>query len=166
MSRHISKRHTAGMVAIMVACIAGAGAYAFTASNTVSAHSAGVGEATVTGYTVNPVGVGYTYSLDGLYVQAVTFKLTAAASDVAASVAGTAGTTTWVDCGATGALFAVTCNFMTGTEPAGGGVLASGPLGTGLGWPIATATKLTVAAVEGGVVTLGMTTGSSTEPTS
>jgi len=42
-SRFIGKRRTAGMVAIMVACIAAVSAYAFTASNTVSAHTAGAG---------------------------------------------------------------------------------------------------------------------------
>ncbi len=52
MSKFIGKRRTAGIVAIMVACIAAVSAYAFTASNTVSAHTAGAGAAAVTGYTV------------------------------------------------------------------------------------------------------------------
>lgn len=157
MSMFIGKRRTAGMVAILVAAVAGASAYAFTASNTVTAHKAGVGEAAVTGYTVTSGSESYTYSLDGLYVIKAVFALNAAANDVAASVAGTAATTTWVDCGATvgAGPYVATCNFKTGTEPTGGGVLASGPAGTTLGWPIATATKLTVAAVQGGTVSLG-----------
>jgi len=113
-SRFIGKRRTAGIVAIMVACIAAVSAYAFTASNTVSAHTAGAGAAAVTGYTVTGP-TDYTFSADGLTVVSVSFALDSAATDVAAALSAADPVhADWVDCGATAAVtFAVTCTFAT-----------------------------------------------------
>ncbi len=136
MSRFIGKRRTAGMVAIMVACIAAVSAYAFTASNTVSAHTAGAGAAAVTGYTVTGP-TDYTFSADGLTVVSVSFALDSAATDVAAALsAANPVHADWVDCGATAPItFAVTCTFAT-------------PV------PNANALNLSVAAVSTGTVTI------------
>jgi hypothetical protein len=113
-----TKRHTAAIVAVAVAAIAGASAYAFTASNTLADHYAGAATAQVSGYTVSPVS--YTFSADGTTVNSVIFTLDAAAADV--KVALTAATPVhndWLDCGAsvdvTGppATHTVTCTFGT-----------------------------------------------------
>ena len=131
------KRKLAGLLVLALAMVIGVSAYAFTASNTVAAHSAGAGSATVSGYTVaSPTN--YTFSGDGETMTAVTFDLNKTASDVA--VALTASTPTgsdWTDCGASEASspFAVTCTFKTPV-----------PDGEGL--------KLSVAAVSSGTVTI------------
>ena len=150
MSRFIGKRRTAGIVAIMLATIAGASAYAFTASNTVTAHKSGVGSAAVTGYTVAPASPNYTFSPDGVDVESVSFDVGAAATDVAASLATTATAATWVDCTEVGVSTVWTCDFKAGSAPAGGTFVAAGN-----GWPVATDNTLTVAAVSTGVVTIG-----------
>ena len=64
MFKHLGRRNMAGIVAVMVAAIAGASAYAFTASNTVPAHAAGAGSAVVSGYVVSSP-TNYTFSADG-----------------------------------------------------------------------------------------------------
>jgi hypothetical protein len=46
------RRNLAGLLVVAVASIIGVSVYAFTASNTVAAHSAGAGSATVSGYTI------------------------------------------------------------------------------------------------------------------
>jgi len=46
------RRNLVGLLVVAVASIIGVSVYAFTASNTVAAHSAGAGSATVSGYTV------------------------------------------------------------------------------------------------------------------
>ena len=89
MFSHFSKRKTTGMIAIVIACIAGASAYAFTASNTVTDHIAGSGFATVSGYTVTGP-TDYTFSADGTTVKAVSFQLDNAATDVAAALSAAA----------------------------------------------------------------------------
>jgi hypothetical protein len=131
------KRKMAGLSAFALACVIGVGVYAFTASNTVAAHSAGAGSATVSGYTVSSP-TNYTFSGDGETMTAVKFDLDKAASDV--QVALTAATPTqadWTDCGASsGGSFEVTCTFGTPV-----------PDGKGL--------KLSVAAVSSGTVTIG-----------
>ena len=83
---HLGKRRTAGMVAIMVAAIAGASAYAFTASNTgLAAHKAGgSAAAAVTGYAVS--NVAYEWAYDGQTVTSFSFNLDAAANDVKAAL--------------------------------------------------------------------------------
>lgn len=111
MSRFISKRRTAGLVAIMVACIAGASAYAFTAANTgLAAHKAGATQVNVTGYAVTALN--YTFSADGTTVQKATFQLDAAATDVKVALTAAAPTVAdWYDCGATVALTDLVCTF-------------------------------------------------------
>jgi hypothetical protein len=148
-SRFFVKRRTAGLVAIMAACIAAASAYAFTTSNTGVAHTAGVATGTVTGYAVSAIG--YTYSNDGVHVEKVTFTLDAHASDVAASLATTPDATHWVDCGAAtaGNSDTVICDFTATTAPTGAtnADATTGPT-------VAAATKLTVAAVGTGTITI------------
>lgn len=138
MSIRSGRRGMAGIAAFVLAGVIAVSAYAFTASNTVAAHSAGAGAATVSGYTVaSPTN--YTFSGDGLTMTAVTFDLDKAASDVqVALTASTPSQADWSDCGASGAStpFAVTCTFDTPI-----------PDGNGL--------KLSVAAVSSGTVTIG-----------
>jgi len=136
---HFSKRKTTGMVAIVIACIAGASAYAFTASNTVTNHSAGGGSATVSGYVVTGP-TDYTFSADGTTVKAVSFQLDGAASDVAAALSAAAPVQAdWVDCGASsGVTNDVTCTFTT-------------PVANGA------ALQLSIAAVSTGTVTISAT---------
>jgi hypothetical protein len=96
------KRNVAGLCAFVLAGVIGVGAYAFTASNTVPAQSAGAGQAVVSGYTES--GVSYTWNDTGTDVTAVNFDLTNTESlepsDV--KVALTSGApkagTEWVDC--------------------------------------------------------------------
>ncbi|MGO9321238.1 MAG: hypothetical protein ACLQBY_10620 [Solirubrobacteraceae bacterium] len=57
------KRKIAGLCAFVLAGVIGVGAYAFTASNTVPAQSAGGGSNTVSGYT--EVGKSYTFTANG-----------------------------------------------------------------------------------------------------
>jgi hypothetical protein len=130
------KRKLTGLVALALACTLAVGVYAFTASNTVAAHSAGAGAATVSGFTVNSP-TNYTFSGDGLTMVGVKFDLDKAASDVQVALTpGTPETANWSDCGASsGAEFAVTCTFV-----------APVPVGQG--------NHLSVAAVSTGTVTI------------
>jgi hypothetical protein len=134
--KHFRKRRTTGIAAIVIACIAGASAYAFTASNTVTNHSAGAGSAVVSGYTVTGP-TDYTFSPDGTTVEAVSFQLDKAANDVAAALSAAAPVQAdWVDCGASsGVTHDVTCTFST-------------PVANGA------ALKLSIAAVSTGTVTI------------
>jgi uncharacterized protein GlcG (DUF336 family) len=139
-SRFISKRRTAGLVAIMVACIAGASAYAFTATNTVQAHSAGVGSGAVSGFIVTPSGTAnYTFNGAGTTVLSVQFALDKAATDVAAALTASPVTADWVHCTTAPFLAGdpITCTF------GGGGV------------PVGNAVKLSIAAVSTGTLTIG-----------
>lgn len=115
MFKFLGKRNTAAIAALVVAAVAGVGAYAFTASNTVPAHSAGAGIAVVSGYTVS--NIGYTWSPDGLTVESVSFDLSGAAADVkvALTATGTPVQADWQDCGASGGSspYLVTCTFGT-----------------------------------------------------
>jgi hypothetical protein len=136
-SKLIRKRRTAGIVAVMVAGVAGASAYAFTASNTgLVDHKAGASAAVVSGYTVS--NVSYTWDSAGANVTKVEFDLDAAANDVKAALTAAAPTAAsdWTDCGAAAAItFHVTCT---------------------LGSPVANANadKLSVVAVETGTATI------------
>jgi hypothetical protein len=131
------KRKAKVAIAVIIACIAAVGAYAFTASNTVTAHYAGAGSATVTGYTVSSP-TNYTFSADGTTIVSVSFQLNHAASDVAVALTdSTPVHSDWQDCGASsGGSNDVTCTFAT-------------PIPVG-----ATSQTLTVAAVETGTVTI------------
>jgi len=98
------KRKIAGLCAFVLAGVIGVGAYAFTASNTVPAQSAGGGQAIVSGYTES--GVSYSWNTEGTKITKVHFVLTNTAvaklkpSDV--EVALTEGAPKaegeWVDC--------------------------------------------------------------------
>jgi hypothetical protein len=63
-SRRFKTRKLTGLVTLAVAAIAAASAYAFTASNAIPNHDAGVGEAVMSGFTVanDPA---YTWNVDG-----------------------------------------------------------------------------------------------------
>ena len=71
-----------------------AGAYAYTAANTVPETRAGDGAGTVSGYTVSAVD--YVLAADPTLVDRVTFTLDAAASTVKAKLE--AASTTYTDC--------------------------------------------------------------------
>jgi hypothetical protein len=96
------KRKIAGLCALVLAGVIGVGAYAFTASNTVPAQSAGGGTAKVSGYTEK--GVSYTWSLDGKDITEANVILTGEAkikpTDVAVALttAATPAAGEWVDC--------------------------------------------------------------------
>jgi hypothetical protein len=130
------KRKLTGLVVFMLASIMAVGAYAFTASNTVAAHSAGAGAAEVSGYTVESP-ANYRFSADGLTMLGVTFHLNKAASDVQVALsAANPVLADWSDCGAAaGGENVVTCTFANPVAD-----------GTGL--------KLSVAAVSSGTVTI------------
>jgi hypothetical protein len=135
-SKFINKRRTAGIVAILAACIAGASAYAFTAGNIVPAHKSGAGSSVVSGYTVTGPS-NYIYSADGTHVVGVTFTLSAAATDAAAALSAAAPVNAdWVHCGLTGGGTIATCDY------SGRPILATDAL------------QLTVAAVSTGTVTI------------
>jgi hypothetical protein len=132
------KRKIAGLCAFVLAGVIGVGAYAFTASNTVAAHSAGAGSAVVSGYSIESP-TNYSFSGNGLDMTSVTFDLNKAATDVqVALTAGLPEQADWTDCGASGGStpWAVTCTFGTPVLD-----------GNGL--------KLSVAAVSSGKVTIG-----------
>lgn len=130
-------RNIAGLVALVIACVAGLSAYAFTASNTVAEHSAGAGAATVSGYEVASPS-NYTFNESGETMTKVTFDLNKAASDVKVALSKAAPVTAdWSDCGESekATPFAVVCTF---ANP----VLDENGL------------KLSVAAVSSGTVTI------------
>lgn len=83
-------RYIAALIAAV--CVA-AGAYAFTASNTVPASSAGSGSQTISGYTVS--NVAYTLNSDPTKIDAVALTLDKAAGTVKIQVV-TAGS--WYSC--------------------------------------------------------------------
>ena len=131
------RRRTAGLLVLGVAAVLAIAAYAFTASNTVAAHSAGAGAATVSGYEVKSP-TNYTFSGDGETMVGVKFELNKAATDVQVALTkGTPETANWADCGESEAVapYGVTCTF---AKPV--------PDGEGL--------KLSVAAVSSGTVTI------------
>jgi hypothetical protein len=139
--RLFPKSGAARLVAVVgVAGIFAAAAYAFTASNTVTAHKSGAGAGAITGYTVASPS-DYTYSADGTHVDSVTFNLNAAATDVQAALTATPVHDDWADCGATtGGSNTVTCDF---ENDAANGAVA-----------VANAVDLNVAAVSSGTVTI------------
>jgi hypothetical protein len=79
------KRKLTGVLVALVAVVAAVGAYAFTASNTVPTHDAGVGFNTVSGYAVTDHPV-YQYTADAQEIDKVTFTLDKDATAVAIAV--------------------------------------------------------------------------------
>jgi hypothetical protein len=78
-----NKRSTAGIAALVIAVVAGAGAYAFTAGNAVADHYAGAGSAKVSGYAVSNIAYTDAFATDGSStVTAVGFTLDNAADTV------------------------------------------------------------------------------------
>jgi hypothetical protein len=130
--RHLGKRNVVGIVAVLVAVVAGASAYAFTASIGVSAHNAGAGSAVVSGYTVTGP-TNYTFSADGTTITGVDFQLDNTATDVAAALSAAAPVhNDWVDCGAaTGGTNDVACTFATPVAVANGLQLSVAAVSTG-----------------------------------
>jgi hypothetical protein len=96
----MKKRNKSGLVAtLFLAAILGTSAYAFTASNTVSAQVAGDGTAGVSGYTVS--NVHFSIPDDPTAGTTVTFHLSGTASTVKAS--GSTDGTGLVSCSVVGA---------------------------------------------------------------
>lgn len=135
MFKFFGKRNTAAIAALVVAAVAGVGAYAFTASNTVPNSAAGAGTQLVDGYTVGTPS--YTFSDDGVNIDEVDFSVTGAEQATAVDAALTAGTPVkadWLGCtvgSTTGTgpyVTAVTCDFtaksITAAAGANLGVLA------------------------------------------
>ena len=116
MFKFFGKRNTAAIAALVVAAVAGVGAYAFTASNSVPPEHAGAGTATVSGYTAS--NISYTFSPDTTKIDGVSFDLDNPANDVKVAI-DTHGATPvaadYQDCnGATGTgPYVVTCTFGT-----------------------------------------------------
>src|SRR5260370_29631569 len=110
----------------------------------------GGGSAAVCGIAVAPATPSFTLCPDVGECETVSFDIGAAATDVAASLTTTATAATWVDCTEVGVTTVWTCDYKAGSAPAGGTFVAAGN-----GWPVATDTTLTVAAVSTGVVNIG-----------
>ena len=93
--------------ALVVAGAMGTAAYAFTATNTVPASSAGSGSGTISGYTVSAVA----YQLNATTptdVDSVTFTLNANATTAKSKIV--SGSTSYTSCTIAGGVN-VTCNF-------------------------------------------------------
>ena len=102
-------KRSAGLGIVVVAAAAGLGAYAFTTSNTVDTTSAaGVGQATISGYTVT--NVSYTQdSSDPSTLSAVDFDLDSNATQVQVKFDDShSGLTSsgWIDCTGAGSTIA------------------------------------------------------------
>jgi len=108
-------------VALVVAGVLGVGAYAFTASNTVTPHAAGGGAAVVSGYKVEGPSE-YKWNDAGTKMVQVVFKINHPAKDVkvAYTEEGKAPVKEdWADCGEAAAEV-VTCNLTGATAYAEG----------------------------------------------
>lgn len=95
------------LVALVVAGAMGTGAYAFTASNTVPASTAGSGSGVISGYTVSAVA----YQLNATTptnIDSTTFTLSASASTVKAKLV--SASATYTACAVVGGT-SVTCTF-------------------------------------------------------
>jgi hypothetical protein len=100
------------VAAILAAVCVAAGAYAFTASNTVPNTSAGSGSGTITGYTVS--NVAYTLnSATPTNMDAVSFTLDKAAGTVKAQVVNGGA---WYDCTNGGSGNNWSCDTTVGTQ--------------------------------------------------
>jgi hypothetical protein len=114
----IRRKKGVGIATLLVAGALAMGAYAFTASNTVSAQQVGAGNNTATGYTVS--GIKYTFNTsDVSKVDAVEFDLNSAADTVKAQLDTSDHTTSGTPNGT------VYSCVVTGTVSAGGGTLTA-----------------------------------------
>jgi len=129
---HFRTRNIAGVLAFVLAGAIAVGAYAFTASNTVPAHSAGAGNAVVSGYEVSSP-TNYTFSADGETMTEVSFNLNKGASDIKVALSAAAPVLAdWSDCGASETTpFAVTCKFAAPVKDEAGLKLSVAAVSTG-----------------------------------
>ena len=104
---HHLLRKSRFLVALVVAGAMGTGAYAFTASNTVPASSAGSGNGAISGYTVSAVAY-QPNATKPTNIDSATFTLSARASTVKAKLA--SGSSTYTNCSISGGT-SVTCTF-------------------------------------------------------
>lgn len=110
--KRFNRRRRLAAVSLVALGVA-ASAYAFTASNTVPASSAGIGSGTISGYTVS--GVAYTLNAsDPSRIAAVAFTLDAAATQVQAKVVSSSAT--YQACTVSGGTN-VTCTFPAASQP-------------------------------------------------
>lgn len=155
------KRKIAGLLAFVLAGVIGVGAYAFTASNTIPAQSAGGGTAAVSGYT--ETGVSYTWSLNGEFITEAHVVLTNASklkpTDVAVALSkeATPKAEEWIDCpGAYTALSEteteVVCKFKGGEGAFKNATEHEANKFTATGVPNAEGNQLTVSATSQGKV--------------
>jgi hypothetical protein len=127
------RRKTAGLFALLLACVIGVGAYAFTAANTFpGTHNAGAGVVVVGGYEIKSP-TEYTFNNAGTEMTGVTFELDKAASDVQIALTpGEPAQADWKDCGeAEGAPFKVECKFVKAVPDAEGTHLSVAAVSTG-----------------------------------
>jgi len=99
------KRRRSVLAALVVAGVVGSAAYAFTATNTVPASTAGSGSGAISGYTVSAIA----YTLNGTTptnLDAVTFTIAPTAASVVKIQLAAAGS--WYTCA--NAAGSVTCN--------------------------------------------------------
>jgi hypothetical protein len=130
--RHFNKRKSTGLAAILVACVAGASAYAFTNSNTVAdPGSAGYSTSSVSGYTVTNVHYALDTS-DPTKLDSVNFTLDNAVPAGGSLKLQLAVGGTWYSCPLT--VTSVVCD------------LTSGAPDTGVGPTVASVTKLNIVA--------------------
>jgi hypothetical protein len=106
--RHPSIGKVRLLLAVVVAASLSAGAYAFTATNTVPGTSAGSGSGTISGYTVSSVA--YQLASTPSDIDSVTFTLNAPATTVKAKVV--SASSTYTACTISGGVN-VTCDFAT-----------------------------------------------------
>jgi hypothetical protein len=118
----IVRRSIRAIVTLSVVAIVGAGTYAFTASNSVTAKAAGAGSAAITGYTVSSVA--YTLnSTDPQNIDSVAFAISpAAAATVKASLDGS----NWFSCTNTAGAVACTTSGATVASASSLTVVAAG----------------------------------------
>jgi len=104
-TRPVTRPRAVIVIAILTAILA-AGAYAFTASNTVPSSTAGSGSGTVSGYTAT--NVSYTLNAtDPTTINTLTFTIAPTTTSVVEVKAGTTGT--WKTC--TNVSGAITCDY-------------------------------------------------------
>ena len=91
-------------IALLVAILS-VGAYAFTASNTIPATSAGSGSGAVSGYTASSIS--YTLAADPTTVDTITFTISPTTAGTVKVKAGTSGS--WKSC--TNSSGTITCDY-------------------------------------------------------
>ena len=85
MTRRFRYRRLASLATLAVAAVAGTTAYAFTSSNTLTAHDAGIGLATVSGYSTTGAPT-YTWNATDGTLRSVELVVDKAASDLQVAI--------------------------------------------------------------------------------